>query len=1238
MSFIKTNQVEKRCYLTPLALFFFWLVFFALPLTGHSLDFAGKPRFQHYTTENGLVQNAVNCMLQDNKGLLWFGTQQGLNRFNGYEFETFRKEPGNPNSLNDEYILGLLQDDRGIIWIGTQGGGLERFDPALRRFTHFPVDTRRPDSPANNINCVLMGRSGKLWVGTAGGGVKRFDRKTGIYEDVALDRGRRENPGDLVINAIHEDRSGAVWIGRDSGLVVLQPASEDISRLTDKLDHPQDFGQLKILTFHEDRAGELWIGSNHGFYLYNRADDRFKHYHVPVNEDVYFSATNTIQVMYEDRLGVFWIGAVHGLHVFHRHEESFQSFFADRIDPNGLSDNSVESIYEDRSGALWFGLMGGGLEKLNRTSQSFKHYYSNPRDPSKISSYDVFAMHEDKDGWLWIGTYGDGLNVYHRPTGGLKNYRNIPGNPDSLSGDFVWAVYEDSKNRIWVGTDSTGLNRFSRDTGKFTHFRYRHRDPSSLSNDTISCVIEDHSGTIWIATNGGINKFNEDTGCFTRFQTGEDDKNSLAHNQVYVLLGDREGLIWAGTAGGLSALNPAAGTFISYPLATIQPGSLISHPVFSLCQDRHGMIWIGTTRGLIRLIPPTREYVVFGEKDGLPSDVINGILEDNRGNLWVSTNRGLSRFNPKTGTFNNYNRQDGLQSYEFNGGSYYKSTNGELFFGGINGFNAFFPEDIKDNPYVPPVVITGFKIFDRDVQVGEKIKGRKILDRSIMDTDRITLSYKHNGFSLEFAALNYIHSENNEYAYIMEGLEENWTYAWQRRFVTYANLSPGDYTFRVKASNNNGIWNEEGVSLGIRIVPPFWNTWWFRLSIVALILLMFFTFHVVNNRVIERRKKELEDIVAQRTIELRESGEKYQTVVETAQQGIAIIQDLKVVFLNARFADMLGLDEKKILQRPLDQWAVPSKQPALRDLMEQLSREPKAAGRTETKFLHSGGGEIQVEINYGAIRYKRGRALLLFFQDIGFKKVLEKERMKSARLESSRTLARGIAHDFNNLLAIIVGYIGLALEEVSPGSQVFKLLKEAGKTSNRAADLTRQFIFLARGGDPVKEVIPIASFIKTSVMNVLHDSPVKANFNIAKDLWPVDCDSDHIVQAIKNIVTNACQAMNEAMNEAMSEDGVLEIEATNKELDESHVLDQPPGKYVCITFKDNGTGISEEDLPHIFDPYFSTREEVTRKGLGLGLAVVHSIVSQHKGIIQVESQLEKGTLVRLCLPATPSKK
>lgn len=1173
-------------------------------------------QFQRYTVDDGLSQGSISCILQDRRGFIWCGTEQGLNRFDGYNFQVYLYHPDDPNSLSSDYILSIHEDSTGSLWIGTKDGGLNKFAPDSGKFSHYWVDPENFDSPGNDIKTIFEDRSGALWLGTQGGGLKKIHRKSGVFTHfpVAVD-----TPGNI-INAIYEDFSGTLWVGTDAGLQRFDREAGILS--------PAGILDKKVLVIYQDKNRTPWFGTDNGFYRLDRGTGKFIHYNVSCTGEK-SGIANIVRVFYEDSLGSFWIGTDFGLHLFDRGKKTYRSYYRDHKNPNTISVNAVRSIYEDRSGALWVGVYGGGLNKLNRTRRTFAHYYGNPDNPDGLSTQDVFALYEDRGGILWIGTYGDGINAFNRKTGEYKKFRNKPGDPESLSGDKIWSICEDREGKIWIGTAEGGLNRFDGETGKFTRYQHHPQKNAGLSHNSVSTIIEDRRGILWIGTDGGLDKRDAQKDEFIHYRAAPDDPNSLVHNNVYIIYEDRRGILWIGTGGGLSIFDPVNETFTSYRLSLHDPESMIHHPIFSFCEDRDRVIWIGTTGGLIKFNRETRAFSRYTVKDGLPNDVIYGILEDRRGNLWMSTNKGLSKFNPRTGKFNNYSAVDGIQASEFCGGSYFKSSRGEMFFGGTNGFNAFFPVTVKDNPYTPPVVITDFQVFNRSVPVGEEVDGRVILEKSITDMETLTLTHHHRIFSFEFSALNYIHTEKNEYAYKMEGIEKSWNHVGKRRFVTYANLAPGDYVFRVKASNNHGVWNEEGVSLRITVKPPFWVTWWFRILIFVFLLFLSFFLHRARTRLILRRKKELEDIVARRTSALRESGEKYRTVVEMAHNGIAIVRGGLVIFRNIQFSGLLGYEDKDIINRPLVQFVLPEKRPDLELILNRSINENTQTGTFETVLKHNDGRNVHVGVSYGNIRYRKQPALLMYFQDIRMRKLLEKERMKTAKLESTRILAGGIAHDFNNLLSIIMGNIELALSDTTPGDDINKLLTSAERTGMKAVDLTRQFITLAKEGSSAKKKEYLQEIIREAVQSVPRDpeeSGVTCRFDLPGDLWPVDCDRNQIKQALENIVINSKQAM--------SGKGILEVAAKNETFDADQIPDKITGRYVCISIADNGAGIPEDTLPKIFDPYFSTREEVTRKGLGLGLAVVHSIIRRHDGTIDVESEPGTGTTVRICLPVS----
>jgi len=1189
-----------------------------------STNLKSSLQFQHFTSKDGLAQNSVTAILQDKKGFIWLGTQNGLNKFNGYDFQTFRVNINNSNSISSDFILCLYEDKEGLIWIGTNGGGLNRFNPSTGCFTNFLTNKKELDNPGNTINCIFEDSSGQLWIGTNGSGLKIFNRKTGLFQNFPIDIHLGKFSESLVINDILEDKNNTIWFATNIG--IMQKISKDskVKRFPIRTEGHIGLHHRKILSICKDRTETLWFGSDYGLFQLDSNTDTFIHRLIK-NDGDSVQPINIIRVVFEDRFGMLWIGTEYGLHVLDKKRETFESFFTNRSDYFSLNGNFIEAIFEDLSGALWIGTDANGLDKINQTTRLFDRHYNNLKNLDRISNNSVFALYEDEANLLWIGTFGNGLNVYDPKTGNLKNYRNSPKDVKSISSNKIWAICEDNQKRVWIGTANNGISCFIRKTDNFIRYLYQPENPNSLSDNIVSSIIKDDSGTIWVATNKGINRFIPQINGFSHYNHQVGNKKSLIHNVVLVLFADSKGMIWAGTAGGICVLDPKNGIFTSYNIK-----AMIHRPVFSISQDQQGTMWIGSTGGLIQFNPKTQEHTVFRVKDGLPNNVINGILSDNSGNLWISTNLGLSKFNIETKKFKNYSQQDGLQSFEFNGGAYYKSAKGKLFFGGINGFNSFFPKNIKNNPYIPPVLISGLKVLGQNVKIGEKIKGGVVLNRSILDTDEITLNYKQHSFSIEFVALNYVNTKNNEYAYMMEGIEKNWNYIGQKRFVTYANLAPGHYVFHVKASNNNGTWNEMGDSLKIRIIPALQNTWWFQTLTLILIGFIVYVFIRQRNHSIKRRKLELENIVATRTAKLQESGKKYQTVVETSTQGIIIVKKDVIIFQNAQFSNMLGYSEKEIINNRLTKFIVSSELKEFKKFQKSLDSGKQKTGKFETVLQHKDDREINVEINYNTIEYKQHPALLMFFQNISIKKLIEEERLKIARLEASRNLANGISHDFNNLLTIIQGYLGLALNEVEKNNLMHSRLLKINEASQTAADLIQQFLFIANSGESEKLIKSIAPIIRKSTLEALQDSLIECHFDISANLDPINCNINDISQAIKNIVTNAIQSMGKK--------GKLKVKATNQRADTLQIHNTPFERYVCISFEDNGHGISKKDMPNIFDPYFSTRKNVTQKGLGLGLAVVNVILLQHKGFIRIESDLGKGTSISLFLPASQNTK
>jgi signal transduction histidine kinase/ligand-binding sensor domain-containing protein len=850
------------------------LLILAALACGEQLEAQGRQvKFERFGLEQGLVQSSITCIVQDRKGLMWFGTYDGLNKFDGYGFTIFKHDSLEAGSLSDNQVLSICEDStRHALWIGTFGGGLNKFDRDTGQFTHFVNDPQNPRSLSDNrVNAVYVDRAGALWVGTADG-LNRFDpdfpsknstenrdssstnfnAKSGQFTRFINDPANPHSLGHNHVTSIFEDQAGALWIGTAGGLYRLDRATEKFAKFVNAPNNPHSLSSNAITVVYEDSAapGKLWIGTHDGgLNLLDVAAGQFTRFANDPKDPSSLSA-NDVRAICADSAArnSLWIGTFGGgLDRFDRASGKFSRFANDPNDPHSLSDNRVIAIYENPlDGMRWVGTHGGGLNKFRYEKEKFAHFANDPKNSRSLSHNRVWAICEDRGGTLWLGTE-KGLNRldpdfpsknsmenrdfpaenFNGKPAQFTQYFNDPQNPHSLSANSVRAICEDSRNAgvFWIGTNGGGLNRFDRTTGKFTRFLNDPQNPHSLSHNRVQAICGD-SGRLWIGTyDGGLNRFDYSSGKFDRFVNAPQDPHSLSHNRVWCLYEDRAGTLWIGTSGGLNKLIRSEGEetdgkkerFIRFVNDPNDPHSLSHNAVFAIYEDRAGRLWIGTYGGgLNQFDRAAGKFTRYTTQEGLANNVVYGILEDGDGQLWLSTNYGLSRFNPQTRVFRNYDKADGLQSNEFNAGAYFKSASGEMFFGGVNGFNAFYPDRVKDNPYVPPVTITAFKIFDHPVKLG----------RAHDALETLRLSYKQNFFSFEFAALNYNNTPKNQYAYKMEGFDEDWIYCRLRRYASYTNLDPGKYVFRVKGSNDDGVWNEAGVAIALTITPPWWRTGW----------------------------------------------------------------------------------------------------------------------------------------------------------------------------------------------------------------------------------------------------------------------------------------------------------------------------------------------------------------------------------------------------------------------------
>jgi len=833
-------------------------------------------RFTHLTSKNGLSSDSVIGVAQDDRGFMWFTTLQGLNRYDGYDFKVYKNDPENPNSLSGDSLRELFIDRTGLIWIGTWENGLNKFDPVTEQFTRYQHDPNNVNSLSHDsVREVYVDRQGVVWVGVLNGGLNRLNPENDQFIHYRHDPDDPHSLSDNGVFAIYEDRAGVLWVGtQKGGLNKFDRETEQFITYKHDPNDPHSLSLNSIRSIYEDREGVLWIATNGGgLNQFDRETEKFIRYqHDP--DDPHSLSNDVLWPIYEDRGGRLWIGTRGGgLNRFDRETKKFVHYRQNLALSNSMNNNHILSIFEDQVGNLWVATLGGGVNILDRQRKHFYHYHNVPGDHNSLSGNDVRAICEDRTGALWLGTLGSGLNKFERKTGQFTRYYYEPDNSYSLSSNSIWAILEDRQGLLWISTNK-GLNKYDPKTDRFTRYLYDPENPRGLSTHHVYKVIEDQQGILWMGTNGGgLNKFDRNTEQFTHYLHDPEDPQSLSSNSLWVTYEDRAGELWVGTwGGGLNKFDRETEKFIRYQHDSENSHSLSHNSVFSIYEDRRGILWIGTfDGGLNKFDRDNGRFTHYTKKDGLPSNTIWGILEDDQGNLWLSTSQGLSKFNYKTETFRNYDTGDGLQGNQFNTLSYYKSSGGEMFFGGTNGVTAFYPDDIRDNPHIAPIVVTNFKVNNKPVE----IKGDSILQQSIAYTNALTLSYKSRVISFEFAALNYTSSQKNQYKYRLEGFDEDWIdIESDMRFVTYTNLGPGNYVFRVTGSNNDGIWNENGRSIKIIMTPPWWKTLWFRGFVVVLIAAGLFGALRLRTRSLKTRSRELENQVAKRTKELTQAKEE----------------------------------------------------------------------------------------------------------------------------------------------------------------------------------------------------------------------------------------------------------------------------------------------------------------------------------------------------------------------------
>ncbi|HEY5325470.1 MAG TPA: two-component regulator propeller domain-containing protein, partial [Mucilaginibacter sp.] len=840
--------------------------------------------------KNSIVGNSVTALFEDKAGNLWIGTEEGLSRYNRANdtFINYLNDPADPNTLSHNSVNTIQEGYNGDLWVGTYIG-LNVLNPKTNKIIHYLTKNVPAGQSNAQINCIIKDSRQRMWIGTSNG-LELFDRQKCKFTAYMHNDRDAQTICSNMIKSLCGDRNGNIWIGtEDKGLDKLDPETGVFQHHTSNAKDASSLSDNSIFAITTTENGNCWVGTENGLDYYNIRDNTFTRYKNAPDDNMSLSGTSVRAVLI-DNLGVLWVSTyLGGISKYDKNLPLFNLYRYQNGDKYGLSGKVVTSFADAGNGNMWVGIDGGGLDLFDKKTGTFTHYRHQKKVKNSLSNNAVLTLLKSRTAnHLWIGSYTGGVDFFDTQTKTFTNY-TIGEGDYKLSSEHIFALLEDRHNNLWIGTNGGGINVLTPSTKKVIKYRSAPNNPKTIGDDFIRCFYEDKNGYIWVGTyNAGIAVYNPATNNFVQLNKAN---SNLSNDIVYCLHGDKNGNIWAGTLGG----------------------------------------------GLNKYDRRQKKFIAYTTETGLANNSVYSIIEDNKGFLWLSSNAGLSRFDPQKIRFNNYAMQNGLQDHEFSKNAGLMSGSGQIYFGGINGFNVINPDDISENKNIPPVVFTDFELFNKSVAAGAP---NSPLVQSIIDTRVITLNYDQSVFTLGFSALDYTMPEKNEYAYKLEGFEKDWSYVGNQHKATYTNLNPGKYMFRVKAANNDGVWNERGARIEIIVLPPFWLTWWFELLAVIFVGFVIYSIYLYRVRTINKQKQILEKQVAERTREV-------------------LTQSVELKTLNKELVnqtdELQTLNEELYEQRTYERHA--------RSEAEQARAEAEQANKAKSIFLATMSHEIRTPMN-----------------------------------------------------------------------------------------------------------------------------------------------------------------------------------------------------------------------------------------------------------------------------------
>ena len=1152
--FSRFRYAHSLTWVLPLAL----LILF-LPQAIKASSIGRNPdnlHFQKFDQAHNLTNSTIISHVQDHYGFIWFATQDGINRYDGNSIRHFKHDPTNPNSLINNTVHTIYEDQYKKMWIGTLHG-ISRYNQETESFKNYILEEAEINSNTSNcINEFAENSLGDLYTASEDGFIYRYDRSIDTFE-------RINSPSFGKIKALEITPDDSLWIGSEKALFKYSIDKQEVEQFV--LDIPGvDKSRFNyILDICYDEYDRIWIATIQcGLYYLNLEEGKI--YPSVLVDNTKETIIHNLLIDDDENL---WISSSFGLYILNlasNHSWHYQNFTEN---PTTTKAENLNHVFIDRQGNVW---ADTNVAYASKAFHQFKHF---PGLLDSLLDKDVTALLVDSKNRLWVGYFGEGIDILKIDSNQKYSFQPKRDDDTTVGNGTVFSLFEDSRGNIWVGTHAGGLQRYDENCQNFRTYKNDPHNSDSIGGNDIRRIDEDSEGNLWVVThNQGISVMNVEAETFKHYrQDPFYPKNSLLDNWPLTLLVDRKDTVWVGTPKGISKLNRDKATFTNFQHNKSHSDSLSNSVITVIFEDSEGALWFGTQDGLNKFDQDTNTFEVFRESDGIANSHIVGIQEDNQGDLWISTFNGLSRYSKKQNNFRNYDTSDGLHSNEFKANSFTKSEDGTLFFGGVSGITRFHPNEIQDNKYIPPIVITDFRLLNQSVPIGPVNNKDSILKKAVFLTEEITIPYHRNVITFNFTALNYIQSGKNQYAYVMEGFDEDWVFAENRKEATYTNLNPGKYIFRVKGSNNDNYWNENGTSIKLIITPPLWRNLWFKVFLALFLLGLITAGIFLRMRALRIGQKVLQQKVVERTHQMQK-----------AYDNLAKANDL----LEEQKAQIREQNEALRVRRETLESAVRERTNEL----EIAVAKAEESDRLKSSFLANMSHEIRTPMN--AI--------------IGFLQIMNRQNLSDEKWQHCMDI---IQRSSDTLLRLIDDILDLSrIEareiEISPSSCNLHELLE---------DIYEYFLEVA-----IKKEKPT---IELKLM---------LNESLIDDQEYFDCegfsplilmDPVRLKQILSNIISNAIKFTDEGKvtfgyrfehnNENGSADIVFSVKDTG--------IGIPPNQLNLIYERFYKI---ESDVNRLYP------------GAGLGLTITRKLVELMEGNIQINSEMGKGTHVEVILPLT----